>query len=80
MLNLSVGKRFRPSRHIARDGNWMQLREREPTSSTAPAPSDRPLECLEKDLKPPVIIKPNVPAPNDTEPATPGRNPNPSST
>ena len=39
-------------------------------SKTGPAasPSARPLEGLEKDLKPPVIVKPNVPSPKNTEP------------
>ena len=46
--------------------------KREPS----PSPANRPLEHLEKDLKPPVIIKPNVPSPNGTEPAQPERNPN----
>ncbi len=40
------------------------------SSSTEPAasPSTRPLEGLEKDLKPPVIVGPNVPSPKNTEP------------
>ncbi len=79
MVNLSVGK---PSSSSACRYCW---RLGATPGSGNPFPlrnlrlRNRPLERLEKDLKPPVIIKPNVPAPNGPESATPGRNPNPSS-
>ena len=47
------------------------------TSTTQPEspPSSRPLEGLEKDLKPPVIIKPNVTPPGDANQTAPQRSP-----
>jgi len=42
---------------------------------TSGSPSTGPVEVLEKDLKPPVIIKPNLPQPTVTKPTGAERNP-----
>jgi hypothetical protein len=46
-----------------------------PPSPSEPggAPRANPLEGLEKDLKPPVVVKPSVPPATDTVPSAPKR-------
>jgi hypothetical protein len=46
-----------------------------PPSRTEPggAPRANPFEGLEKDLKPPVVVKPSVPPATDTVPSAPKR-------
>ena len=44
-------------------------------SEPSPSRGHSSLEDIAKDVKPPVIIKPNVPSPTGTEPNGPARNP-----